>query len=381
MLVTGLMSGTSVDGIDAALVEISGTKIDLEVKLIAGKTYPYAESLRQQILDLITGQKVTPEQIATIDEQIAKAFAQAALSIHKNHGIAKLIGSHGQTIFHRCANADHLGYSWQLGRGATIAYYTNIHTISGFRQGDLALHGQGAPLVPKIDAYLLSHDHHSRCVQNIGGIGNLTYIPGRDNPDWLQQVKGWDTGPGNTLLDLAIAEFTNGEQKFDPGGQWASQGEPCLGLVHQWLKEDFFTQTPPKSTGRELFGLDYFHHCQHCAHAQGLYLSPADWLATLTELTAASIADSYKQFLPAMPDEVVLCGGGVHNDYLISRLETYLEDLPITTTDKLGISSDFKEAIAFAVLAYWRWQEIPGNLPAVTGAKQEALLGEIHQVY
>lgn len=305
-------------------------------------------------------------------------FAQAALAIQRHQEPAALIGSHGQTIFHRPPLPGQLGYSWQLGRGAVIAHQTQIPTVSNFRQQDLVLGGQGAPLVPKVDACVLSHDAHHRCIQNIGGISNLTYIPARSDRDWLAQVQGWDTGPGNTLLDIAIAEFTDGEQTYDPNGAWAAKGIPCLELVEQWLQEEFFTQAPPKSTGRELFGLEYFHHCQRCAQAQDLHLSAPDWLATLTELTAASIADSYRRFLPQMPDEVIICGGGVHNTYLISRLRAYLENVAVIPSDALGVSSDFKEAIAFAVLAYWRWHGIPGNLPTATGARAEGLLGEIH---
>ncbi|MEP0870860.1 anhydro-N-acetylmuramic acid kinase [Trichocoleus desertorum AS-A10] len=389
MHVIGLMSGTSVDGIDAALVEISGLETDLQVKLLAGATYPYPETLRSQILTVGAGEPISMAEFAALDDAIAEQFAQAALAIQAGYTPAELIGSHGQTVYHRppqtnqrrndkVVSSSPLGYSLQLGRGAAIAHLTGISTVSNFRVADIAAGGQGAPLVPRVDAYLLSHATQSRCVQNIGGIGNVTYLPARSTVNWEQQVRGWDTGPGNMLLDLAVQQLSQGAKTYDQDGAWAATGTPCQALVEQWLQQDFFQQAPPKSTGRELFGLDYLKDC--FADAGRYQLSDADFLATLTELTARSIAHSYGAFLPQLPAQVLLCGGGSRNLYLKQRLQVHLPSASVITTDEVGLSADFKEAIAFAVLAYWRHHGIPGNLPQVTGAAKAIALGEIHLV-
>ncbi|MBW4516976.1 MAG: anhydro-N-acetylmuramic acid kinase [Timaviella obliquedivisa GSE-PSE-MK23-08B] len=375
MKVIGLISGTSVDGIDAAFVEISGATDDLKVDLIASKTYPYSAELRSQILAVCGGAALSMPEFAALDDAIAQSFAHAALSIQVGHPTADLIGSHGQTVYHR-PPATHLGYSLQLGRGVLIADLTQITTISNFRAGDIAAWGQGAPLVSPVDVCLLSHNTHDRCVQNIGGIGNVTYLPARSRSS--ARTMGWDTGPGNALLDLAIHQLTQGEKTFDPEGAWAAQGNPCLPLVQQWLQQDFFHQPPPKSTGRELFGVEYLQQC--FVEAEPYHLEPADFLATLTELTAASIAQSYRDFLPHLPDQVLLCGGGNHNLYLRQRLQANLNTTEVRTTNEMGLNADFKEAIAFAILGYWRHQNIPSNLPDVTGASRKVVLGEIHMV-
>jgi anhydro-N-acetylmuramic acid kinase len=390
MRVIGLISGTSVDGIDAALVEISGFTEDLQVNLLAGSTFPYPTVLREKILAVCSGAALSMVELADLDDAIAEQFAQAALAIQQEQPHAALIGSHGQTVFHRPPSTHHskfitqnapasLGYSLQLGRGDLIADRTGILTVSNFRAADIAAGGQGAPLVPKLDACLLSRPDQSCCVQNIGGIGNVTYLPARKEDSWEASVIGWDTGPGNSLLDLAVHQLTNGAQTYDRNGEWAATGYPCQPLVNQWLQQDFFHQPPPKSTGRELFGMDYLQQClRDCQQHE--VTQPASILATLTELTVASIAHSYRSYLPQMPDQVLLCGGGSKNQYLKQRLQALLGAIPVKTTDEVGLNADFKEAIAFAVLAYWRIHHIPGNLPAVTGARQAVLLGEIHPV-
>jgi len=398
--VIGLISGTSVDGIDAALVEISGTDIDLKIELLAGTTYPYPAAWREKILKVCSGAAISLVELAELDDAIAHAFAQAAQTIQKDNPRAELIGSHGQTVYHRPPikqnNNSVMGYSLQLGRGELIAQLTGIITISNFRAADIALGGQGAPLVPRTDAFLLSHPTEHRCIQNIGGIGNVTYLPPQSQENWLQLVRGWDTGPGNTLMDLAVQHLTGGSQTYDQDGAWAKQGTPCFPLVEHWLQHPFFRQTPPKSTGRELFGLDYLKEC--LADAEKYQLNSADLLATLTELTAASIVESYRTFLPQMPNTVLLCGGGSRNLYLKQRLAAKLSQVPesretlmqrsketsspvtLLTTDEVGLNADYKEAIAFAVLAYWRYLGVPGNLTQVTGAQKEVCLGNIHLV-
>lgn len=375
--VIGLMSGTSVDGIDAALVEISGTDFDLKVELIAGKTYPYPVSLRERILAICSGQPISVPELAQLDDAIAQTFAQAAQSIQIGQQAAAVIGSHGQTVYHRPPSGKkELGYSLQLGRGAAIAKITGITTVSNFRAADIAAGGHGAPLVPRVDAALLAHPQEDRCIQNIGGISNVTYLPARRD-NWLEKIRGWDTGPGNSLLDLAVRYLTNNTKSYDENGCWAACGTVCKALVEKWLEQEYFHLPPPKSTGRELFGVDYLQQC--IQDAEVYQLNCADLLATLTELTAVSIVRSYRAFLPQIPQRVFLCGGGSRNLYLKHRLQQLLAPVPVLTTDEVGLNADFKEAIAFAVLAYWRMLNIPGNLPSVTGARQEVLLGEIYQ--
>ncbi|UZQ55934.1 anhydro-N-acetylmuramic acid kinase [Trichothermofontia sichuanensis B231] len=402
MRVVGLMSGTSVDGIDAALVEIAGTTFDLQVNCLAAATYPYPAALRQRILDLAGGGVMSLAALADLDEAIAQVFATAACEIQQGCPAAELIGSHGQTVYHRPPGQPHpLGYSLQLGRGATIAALTGLPTVTNFRAADLALGGQGAPLVPRVDAYLLSDSQQDRCVQNIGGIGNVTYLPAWGpiltpaNPvitahadftaftqplpeevaRWEQQIKGWDTGPGNILLDLAVQHFSRGQHTYDQDGVWAAQGTVCQALVEQWLCQPFFQQPPPKSTGREHFGRDYLQQC--LADGDRYALSPADQLATLSEFTAATIAHSYRTYLPRLPHQVYVAGGGAFNPDLMGRLARLLAPIPVATTEALGLSVAFKEAIAFAVLAYWRYQDLPGNLPSVTGARALVPLGDL----
>lgn len=393
--VIGLISGTSVDGIDAALVDVVGSQTDLKVQLVAGKTFPYPANLRSQILSVCSGSALSMAELAELDDAIAQEFATAALTIQAEYDNAELIGSHGQTVYHRPARkaekeiaSGFMGYSLQLGRGALIAQLTGITTVSNFRSADIAAGGQGAPLVSIVDACLLAEPNLSLCIQNLGGIGNVTYLPAtgkRENKDESEilslgeGISGWDTGPANSLLDLAVQHFCGGTKTIDEGGAWAASGTPCQALVEDWLQEEFFRQAPPKSTGRELFGVDYLDRC--LVEAQGYNLSPADILATLTELTVASIVHSYQTFLPAMPDRVLLCGGGSHNLYLKRRLQSQLHPVQVLTTSEAGLSVDFKEAIAFAVLAAWRVRGIPGNLPQVTGALAPVLLGEINSCW
>jgi anhydro-N-acetylmuramic acid kinase len=260
-----------------------------------------------------------------------------------------------------------------------IAAIAKITTIDNFRAADIAAGGQGAPLVPKPDAYLLGDQIEHRCIQNIGGIGNVTYLPPQSQPDWEAKVCGWDTGPGNSLLDLAVTQLSQGELTFDRDGAWAATGTVCQPLVQTWLEQAYFRAPPPKSTGRELFGHEYLQNC--IADATAYQLNAADLLATLTDLTASSIAASYRHFLPQLPDRILLCGGGSRNLYLTQQIQNHLPGTKIGTTDDLGIDGDSKEAIAFAVLAYWRHHQIPGNLPTATGAKQPIQLGDVHHCY
>lgn len=374
------MSGTSADGIDAVLADVQGQGYQLQVEAISGNTAAYDPPLRQQILALCAGNALPLQDLATLDDAIAEAFARAAQSLIDSYGPVDLIASHGQTVFHRPAGQGTAGlaFSLQLGRGDAIAALTQQPTVSNFRRADIAAGGEGAPLVPPVDLALLSHSKHWRCIQNIGGIGNVALLPPWDPADGdPPSVLGWDTGPGNSLIDLAVTHFSAGRQRYDRDGAWASQGTVEASLVEEWLQHPYFIQPPPKSTGRELFGSAFLDNCLGTTRNSGL--SPADWLATLTDFTAASIAQSYHQFLPRLPDEVLLCGGGSHNGYLVGRLQARLPKVRIQTTAAAGIPVDLKEAIAFAVLGYWRHQGFPGNLPRVTGAAGPVLLGDYYE--
>lgn len=392
MKVIGLISGTSVDGIDAALVEITGKNLDLKIELLNCQTYPYPPELKTQIIEICHNKALTMAQLAQLDDAIAHNFAIAAKNIQQQFPTATLIGSHGQTVYHRPPffktggrgdretgrqSFSSIGYSMQLGRGEVIANTTGIPTVCNFRAADIAAGGHGAPLVSKIDVALLSDQNKHRVVQNLGGIANLTYLPPRNDPDWQQKICGWDTGPANVLIDLAIHQLTNGKHSYDRNGEFAALGKPCKKLVQKWLEQEYFLQSPPKSTGRELFNQNYLDRCQQDAEAEKL--SDTDWLATITELTVASIVHSYHTFLPQIPDEVLLCGGGSHNAYLRQRLQGELTSAKILTTDEVGLNGDYKEAIAFAILAYWRYYcNFPGNLTQVTSANKPMLLGDIY---
>ena len=379
MRAIGLMSGTSVDGIDVALVEISGQGYAITVRLVKGTTHPYSAEVRSRILALCANQPTTLADLADLDDEIARQFVQAIDALEVDLTDIDLIGSHGQTLHHRPPQPDRLGHTLQLGRGDLIAHLTGCPTVSNFRAADVALGGQGAPLVPIIDACLLSQPDCDLAVQNIGGIGNLTYLPpwqqDRHPLDRPEGIRGWDTGPGNALIDWTVFKLSQGRHTYDKNGDWAAQGQPSQALIADWLEHPFFHTPPPKSTGRELFGAAYAERCWQTAQAQNL--SPADLLATLTDFTAATIELSCRRFLPRLPAKILVGGGGSRNSYLLSRLQQRLPATQVGSTDQHQIDPDFKEAIAFAILAYWRWHQVPGNLPSVTGATRPCLLGEL----
>ncbi|GAB4363046.1 MAG: anhydro-N-acetylmuramic acid kinase [Cyanophyceae cyanobacterium] len=380
VIAIGLMSGTSVDGIDAIAVRLTGGDRDLAVEVLRTETYAHDDALRSQILAVCGGAALSAQDWAALDDAIAIAFAQAAQRIGEGLPRAMLIGSHGQTVFHRPPDGiAPLGYSWQLGRGAAIAALTGIPTVSNFRTADVAAGGHGAPLVPRVDAYLLGHPTERRCVQNLGGIGNVTYLPPQgtgDDRQWETGVRGWDTGPGNVLIDLAVQRFSGGRDRCDWDGRRAAAGRVDDTLLDRWLQDPFFQAPPPKSTGREHFGVAYLD--QRLAEAIAAGLGEDDAIATLTELTAVSVALNYQRFLPQLPDRVLLCGGGSRNPVLRDRIAARLGgQIPVQSTTEAGLCADSKEAIAFAVLGYWRWLGLPGNLPAVTGAQRAVPLGEL----
>jgi len=376
MKIIGLMSGTSVDGIDAALVNVTGEGYGVQAELLKGVTHPYPAQMRSRILSLCANEPIALSEFAETDDAIAHHFIQAVRALDTDLSDVALIGTHGQTLHHRPPTATQLGHTLQLGRGDLIAQATSCPTISNFRVADIALGGQGAPLVPIIDACLLSHPQRDLAVQNIGGIGNVTYLPPWDKQGTPPAgIRGWDTGPGNALIDGAVVQLSNGQKTYDENGDWAAQGKPDQTLISQWLQDEFFRQVPPKSTGRELFSADYGKRCWQSAQARSL--SEADFLATLTDFTAATIELSYRQFLSQIPKETLIGGGGSRNRYLMQRLQQRLPESAVVSTDERQLDADYKEAIAFAILAYWRWHSVPGNLPSVTGASRPCLLGEV----
>ncbi|XP_078689316.1 anhydro-N-acetylmuramic acid kinase-like [Branchiostoma floridae x Branchiostoma belcheri] len=373
----GLMSGTSMDGIDAALVDIiEHDNGRLEVRQVVAETYPYDSRLREDLGAVCSGKQLTVDQLCDLDDRVAEAFAETAATVMDREATKPtVIGSHGQTVFHRPpalteTGGTRLGHSVQLGRGAVIARRTGVVVVSDFRKADIEVGGQGAPLVPMVDWLLLADRRQTRTCQNIGGIGNVTYLPPNGNHD---QVLGFDTGPGNVLIDMA-ARLLYG-QPHDDDGRLARGGRIHKPLVEKWLEQEFFKKRPPKSTGRELYTADYLQdRIKDCRSVQ---LTDGDIMATLTELTVQSIAYSYREFLPKGPDEVLVSGGGSHNSFLMDRLLEALHPVKVSTTESVGINVDYKEAVAFAVLGYMRMKEQPGNLPSVTGASRQVLLGDV----
>lgn len=357
--VVGLMSGTSVDGIDAALVRLTGSGRQTHAELLRFTTLPWPEPLRVRILALSQG-KGNAEEVNRLNVEVAEHFAEAAKQVAGSTPI-DAVASHGQTISHIRSIA-----TLQIGNPAVLANRIGAMVVSDFRSADVALDGQGAPLVPYADWCLLTHLTKSRAIQNIGGIGNVTYLPSDAAPE---QVIGFDTGPGNMLIDLAASQLTEGELTFDKDGKLAAQGSIDFDLQERLLAHSFLKLPPPKSAGREEFGREYFEELS-------LSLS-VDTLATLTEFTAISIADAYQRYLPAMPEEVIVGGGGARNPFLMQRLAARMPGVEVRTHEDVGMNGDAKEALAFALLANETLLGNPASLPSVTGARKAALLGSV----
>jgi len=377
MHVIGLMSGTSADGIDAAVCRISGGPDDMQADIVAGETYPYPPDVRQRILDSCDPDTSRVDTIAQLNADLAARFADATLSVIDAAGLSPddidLVGSHGQTLWHNVRPDGTVSASFQIGEGAVIAERTGITTVNNLRARDIAAGGQGAPLTGYVDWLLLRHDSHWRAVQNIGGMGNVTFLPPRSEPD--AQPIAFDTGPGNALLDIAVSHFTGGQQTYDRDGQLAQQGRIDEGWLEEMLAHPYYQRDFPKTTGRELFGTQAALKLIDEGQQRGL--ADTEIIATLTALTATNIADAYERFAPAPIPEVILGGGGGHNPVMVGLLQGLLPRAAIRKHEDLGISSDFKEALVFAVLAYETWHGRPGTLPSLTGAQRPAVLGQI----
>jgi len=362
--VVGLMSGTSLDGVDAALVEIEGFGPDARAKLVAFETTPYSDVERAQIHALFAGDA---SALCQGNFRMGERFAQAAQALLERAGPADLIGSHGQTVWHQPPSMGAgVPSTLQLGEPAVIAARTGLVTVGDFRVADVALGGEGAPLVPYADWVLHRRKGSVRALQNIGGIANVAVIGER-----LEDVSAFDNGPGNVMIDALAPLASGGADHFDRDGRWSAQGRVQDDLLARLLDDDYLKLPPPKSTGRERYGrASTLSWAQ--AHADR---APADLLRTLVAFTARAIADSYRRFAGHV-DEVLVSGGGAHNRTLMSELASALAP---TAVAPLGDAQavDAKEAVAFALLAVQAIHAAPGNLPRVTGARRPAVLGKI----
>lgn len=353
------MSGTSLDGVDAALVEIR----DGACRLAHAIFQPFDNDLRHELLTLNRPSHNELLRSSLAGNELASLYAYAVQELLEKAKLSaaaiSAIGCHGQTIRHR----PDLGFTLQIGNSALLSELTNITVISDFRSRDIAAGGQGAPLVPAFHAAAFRSDSHNRIIVNIGGISNLTWLPSTGT------VTGFDCGPGNLLLDGWTQDHLNAP--FDRDGAWAASGKPSPELLRNMLADDFFSAPPPKSTGRDMFNLEWLQ-----SHLSGGHASE-DVQATLLELTARTISEAIQKHCEE-PAEIYLCGGGGHNSALKRRLAALLDPLPIRLTDELGIDADWVEATAFAWLAYRTQHGLPGNLPDVTGAQAPRVLGAIY---
>jgi anhydro-N-acetylmuramic acid kinase len=371
----GLMAGTSLDGIDVALVAIEGFGRERQVQTLATHFEPYTDEERDGLLELMRAG--SPEALTAWNTYLGERFAEAALSALQKSGLSTVdfVGSHGQTIWH-APDAHLLGRAvpgtLQIGEPDVIAARLGVPVIADFRPRDMAYGGQGAPLVPFVDWLLLSDAMEARAVLNLGGMANLTVLPAGGSPD---SIRAFDTGPGNALIDLAVRWGTGGLQRYDRDGERAARGQVIPTLLEHLLAHPFLQQPPPKSTGREVFGEALFHLILR-EFAQAPL---EDLLATLTEFTAQAIAVAMERWVqPEVPvQRLIVAGGGVHNRTLMARLQSLLPAIPIESSAMYGIDPDFKEAIAFALLADCYLQGEAVAYPGTTGAAQPVRLGKL----
>jgi len=376
MRVAGLMSGTSAEGVDVAIVDID----ERIIRLVAFDVFPYPPVLRGEIFKLFEPKSAQLDDICHYNFVLGEVFADAVIKLCRKSGIVlrsiDLIGSHGQTIYHnakgRSYNKKRIRSTLQIGEPSVIAQRTGITTVADFRPRDIAAQGQGAPLVPYADFILFRHPGLSRAIQNIGGIANVTYLP----PTCQEaDIIAFDTGPGNMIIDRIISLATKDRQRYDKSGKMASRGKVDKMLLDEMLNHPFLRRRPPKSTGREEFGSSYSDQLYN--KAVKMALAPADIVATATAFTAKSIAQAYQRFLPKMPDEVILCGGGAHNTELVGMLRQELRGVDILLTDDFGIDVNAKEAVSFAILAWATIKGLTNNVPSATGAERPVILGKI----
>jgi anhydro-N-acetylmuramic acid kinase len=388
LIVAGIMSGTSADGIDVALVKISPRGSAPKLTLLAHRAFPFSKPLRQAILAAMAGQSdahsTTTPELARLHWRLGIAYAEALRATIDSTKIKPdLVGCHGQTIYHQGVPAPYAGRrfacTWQLGEPALIAAEISVPVVSNFRPADIAAGGQGAPLVPFLDYVLFAHPIRARVLQNIGGIGNLTVIPAAAPQE---KVIAFDTGPGNMIIDALMQHLF--ATPYDRNGRTNARGKILEPVLRAALKEKFFRLSPPKSAGREQFGAAYAQRLLAACRKHSK--RPEDAIATATALTADSIADAVRRWvLPltaAAPIDVIVSGGGARNATLLTQLRDRLAPLHCTvaTTDSIGLPAEAKEAAAFALLAYQTWHRRPGNVPSATGATRPAILGQITYV-
>jgi anhydro-N-acetylmuramic acid kinase len=351
MRIAGVMSGTSLDGIDVAVIEYP------RLRTIGFETTPYAPELRAAILGVNSA-----ADISRLHFQLAELYAKAVLRATRRFGAVELIGCHGQTVYHEGGR-----HTLQLGEPAVLAERIGVPVVSDFRARDIAAGGQGAPLVPYVDYLLFRHPRRMRVALNIGGIANITVVPPAAK---AEQVIAYDTGPGNMVMDALAREASRGKLAYDRDAKLARSGRVNKALLDELLRDPYYRRKPPKSAGREQYGAEFVDRLK----ASGLPLR--DLLATATVLTAATIARACSGF----EGDLIASGGGVHNPMLMEHLSALLPRMTLSTSTDHGIDADAKEAIAFAVLAYQTWRRKPGNLPSATGARHAAVLGSITPV-
>jgi len=376
------MSGTSADAIDVALARIAGAPPHLRAKLLRCTSLLWPDNLRRAILRVAEGGASSAREISQLDFRLAEAFARAALEACKRFRVSprriQLIGSHGQTVYHQPAASQFFGArtasTLQLGDPAVIAARTGITTVGDFRPADLALGGQGAPLVSYVDYVLYRHPRLGRASLNLGGIANITVIPPAAKP---QDVIAFDTGPGNMVIDALVQRFTRGRRRFDHGARMAQRGRSLPGLLDRLLADPYLLKRPPKSTGRERYGERYVAELIRMGRKYDA--RPADLVRAATLFTSLAIVDALHRFvLPKTRiHQLIVSGGGAHNPLILAQLSAALPQMEVLPSSRFGVSEDAKEAFAFAILAYETFHGRPSNLPSATGASHPAILGKI----
>jgi anhydro-N-acetylmuramic acid kinase len=375
LIVAGVMSGTSADGVDVAIVRLTGRRFRTRFELIAHRSFPYPVPVREAVLRAMNSPSIAVSELARLNFLLAEIYADCVKRTQRPGVFCQLVGCHGQTIYHQGEAAEYLGRqiscTWQIGDGSVLATRLGIPVVSDFRPADMAAGGLGAPLVPFLDLMIFRHARRGRIVQNIGGIGNLTAIPAAASPE---QVRAFDTGPGNMVMD-AVCERLFG-QAFDNGGKLAAKGKVLEALVAEQMKHPFFQRQGPRTAGREEFGREYVREfLDRCREADKF-----DVLATATALTARSIGNAVRGL--AQKDrynDLFVSGGGTRNQTLMDMIRREVAGLGIDVapSDAAGVPSQAKEAIAFAVLAYQTWHREASNIPGATGAAREVILGKV----
>lgn len=382
MLVLGMMSGTSADGIDVALARISGAPPNLNAKLLGHSSFKFPEALRKEILRVAEQQPISAGEFSQLNFRLGEVFGDAVLAACRKFRVSlkriSLIGSHGQTIFHQGQPVPCFGSptasTLQIGEASVIAARTGIATVGDFRPADMALGGQGAPLVPYADYLLYRHAKLGRVSLNLGGIANITILPRGCKP---QQVFAFDTGPANMLIDALVSHYTRGRSSFDSNAQLAAQGRGNPALLNELLRDPYLKVAPPKSTGREYYGQAYVKRI--LALGRRHRAKPNDLIRAATIFTALSVVDALNRFvLPKTKvQQLIVSGGGARNPLILAQLSAALPGVEVLPSSGLGIPEDAKEAFAFALLGYETFHQRPSNLPSATGARGPAILGKI----